>query len=118
MQRLRHLLGYDTVNRFTADPVVLSDASRRTDKRRPMSSIAANRELDDLAQPSGKRFDRSMPSAAATTCNKQLNFLQHIGSELKVGGTAAVVLPDGVLLAPTLRAHCLARQRSPKMSSH
>ena len=33
----------------------------------------------------------------ATTTNKQLNFLQHIKSLLKVGGTAAVVLPDNVL---------------------
>jgi type I restriction enzyme M protein len=33
----------------------------------------------------------------ATTSNKQLNFLQHIRSLLKVGGVAAVVLPDNVL---------------------
>lgn len=33
----------------------------------------------------------------ATTSNKQLNFVQHIKSMLKVGGTAAVVLPDNVL---------------------
>lgn len=32
-----------------------------------------------------------------TTSNKQLNFLQHIVSMLKVGGQAAVVLPDNVL---------------------
>ena len=32
-----------------------------------------------------------------TTSNKQLNFLQHIGSMLKVDGKAAVVLPDNVL---------------------
>ncbi|MFA6280585.1 MAG: class I SAM-dependent DNA methyltransferase [Bdellovibrionales bacterium] len=32
-----------------------------------------------------------------TTSNKQLNFLQHIMTILKVGGTAAVVLPDNVL---------------------
>lgn len=32
-----------------------------------------------------------------TTSNKQLNFLQHIVSMLKVGGKAAVVLPDNVL---------------------
>ncbi len=31
------------------------------------------------------------------TSNKQLNFIQHIKSLLKVGGTAAVVLPDNVL---------------------
>ncbi|MBL7939855.1 MAG: SAM-dependent DNA methyltransferase, partial [Flavobacteriales bacterium] len=33
----------------------------------------------------------------ATTSNKQLNFVQHIRSMLKIGGTAAVVLPDNVL---------------------
>ena len=33
----------------------------------------------------------------ATTSNKQLNFLQHIKSLLKVNGEAAVVLPDNVL---------------------
>ncbi len=32
----------------------------------------------------------------AITSNKQLNFVQHIKSLLKVGGTAAVVLPDNV----------------------
>ena len=32
-----------------------------------------------------------------TTSNKQLNFLQHIVSLLKVDGKAAVVLPDNVL---------------------
>src|SRR5690554_4058479 len=32
-----------------------------------------------------------------TTSNKQLNFLQHIKSQLKVHGEAAVVLPDNVL---------------------
>jgi type I restriction enzyme M protein len=33
----------------------------------------------------------------ATTSNKQLNFVQHIRTILKVGGSAAVVLPDNVL---------------------
>jgi type I restriction enzyme M protein len=33
----------------------------------------------------------------ATTSNKQLNFLQHVKSLLKIGGTAAVVVPDNVL---------------------
>jgi len=33
----------------------------------------------------------------ATTSNKQLNFLQHIRTLLKIGGEAAVVLPDNVL---------------------
>lgn len=33
----------------------------------------------------------------ATTSNKQLNFLQHIRSLLKITGQAAVVLPDNIL---------------------
>jgi type I restriction enzyme M protein len=33
----------------------------------------------------------------ATTSNKQLNFVQHIHTLLKIGGTASVVVPDNVL---------------------
>ncbi|TAM97546.1 MAG: SAM-dependent DNA methyltransferase [Rhizobiaceae bacterium] len=33
----------------------------------------------------------------ATTSNKQLNFLQHVRSILKIGGRAAIVVPDNVL---------------------
>jgi type I restriction enzyme M protein len=33
----------------------------------------------------------------ATTSNKQLNFVQHVKTLLKMGGTAAVVVPDNVL---------------------
>lgn len=33
----------------------------------------------------------------ATTSNKQINFLQHIMSVLKIGGKAAVIVPDNVL---------------------
>jgi len=33
----------------------------------------------------------------ASTSNKQLNFVQHVKSVLKIGGRAAVVVPDNVL---------------------
>jgi type I restriction enzyme M protein len=33
----------------------------------------------------------------ATTSNKQLNFLQHVKTLLKIGGKAAIVVPDNVL---------------------
>lgn len=33
----------------------------------------------------------------ATTKNKQLNFVQHVVNLLKIGGEAAVVVPDNVL---------------------
>ncbi|HEY3285157.1 MAG TPA: class I SAM-dependent DNA methyltransferase [Armatimonadota bacterium] len=37
------------------------------------------------------------PDFWATTSNKQLNFLQHVRSLLKVNGRAAIVVPDNVL---------------------
>ena len=37
------------------------------------------------------------PDFWATTSNKQLNFLQHVRSILKIHGRAAIVLPDNVL---------------------
>ena len=39
----------------------------------------------------------SRPDFWATTSNKQLNFVQHIVRMLKIGGSAAVVVPDSVL---------------------
>ena len=48
----------------------------------------------------------------ASTSNKQLNFIQHILSMLKIGGSAAVVLPDNVLFqagaGETIRKHLLS----------
>jgi type I restriction enzyme M protein len=44
-----------------------------------------------------ERQDYVREDFTVTTSNKQLNFLQHIMSVLKPGGTAAVVLPDNVL---------------------
>lgn len=49
----------------------------------------------------------------ATTSNKQLNFVQHVVSMLKIGGTAAVVVPDNVLFeggaGETVRRQLLSR---------
>jgi len=49
----------------------------------------------------------------ASTSNKQLNFLQHIHSILKINGRAAVVLPDNVLFeggaGETIRRNLLQR---------
>jgi type I restriction enzyme M protein len=43
------------------------------------------------------RIGYSRPDFWATTSNKQLNFLQHVYAMLKVGGRAAIVVPDNVL---------------------
>ena len=44
-----------------------------------------------------KRLTPSRDDFWATTSNKQLNFVQHIHSMLKMNGRAAVVVPDNVL---------------------
>lgn len=58
------------------------------------SSITVVTESGDLERE-GQTYER--PDFWATTSNKQLNFLQHIRTLLKIGGTAAVVVPDNVL---------------------
>ncbi len=58
----------------------------------PHALIAA---LVDVVQPQTIVRD----DFRASTSNKQLNFVQHIKTILKVGGRAAVVVPDNVLIA-------------------
>jgi len=52
------------------------------------------------------------PDFWTTTSNKQLNFVQHVRSLLKVDGRAAVVVPDNVLFeggaGETVRRHLMA----------
>ena len=61
----------------------------------------------------GKKGSRSYvrDDFFASTSNKQLNFIQHILSMLKIGGSAAVVLPDNVLFeagaGENIREHLL-----------
>ena len=47
----------------------------------------------------------------ATTANKQFNFVMHIMSMLKVGGTAGIVLPDNVLSSGTDKAGTEIRRK-------
>ena len=118
-------------------------SSSGKDQRRDASATMATIDrADALAQPSGRKFDMILANPPfgkkggytivgddgkistekqeyerdefwATTANKHLNFLQHIVSELKVGGTAAVVLPDNVLFeggaGETIRRELLKR---------
>jgi type I restriction enzyme M protein len=120
-----------------------SSLSAHGDQRRDASATLATIDrADALAQPSGRKFDLILANPPfgkkggytivgddgkistekqeyerddfwATTSNKQLNFLQHIVSELKIGGSAAVVLPDNVLFeggaGETIRRELLKR---------
>src|SRR5437867_1601026 len=57
----------------------------------------------------------------ASTSNKQLNFLQHVKSLLKIHGRAAIVVPDNVLFeggaGETIRRAAVARMRCPHPAS-
>lgn len=55
------------------------------------ASTGANGEIVD------EELTYSRQDFWATSSNKQLNFVQHIHTILKTGGTAAVVVPDNVL---------------------
>jgi len=120
-----------------------SHSSQNKDQRQDASAtLAPVTEMDALARGSGTKFDMILANPPfgkkggytivgddgkistekqeyerddfwATTSNKQLNFLQHIVSELKIGGCAAVVLPDNVLFeggaGETIRRQLLKR---------
>ena len=117
-------------------------SSGKGQRRDASATVATIDRADALAQPSGRKFDMILANPPfgkkggytivgddgristekqeyerdefwATTSNKQLNFLQHIVSELKIGGSAAVVLPDNVLFeggaGETIRRELLKR---------
>ena len=63
----------------------------------PFGKRQSFRIVRDDGNIDSERQDYVRDDFTVTTGNKQLNFLQHIMSILKVGGTAAVVMPDNVL---------------------
>ncbi len=97
MLRNTHLVGEPSVERADAliaeprQPVVLVLANPPFGKKSSMTITNEDGEEDRDAL----LYERQ--DFWETTSNKQLNFLQHIVSMLKVKGRAAVVLPDNVL---------------------
>ena len=61
------------------------------------SEILVDEEGNSRARQTKGDLAISRPDFWVSTSNKQLNFVQHIRSMLKIGGTAAVVVPDNVL---------------------
>ena len=72
-------------------PIVVDDALRDPPGK-PFDMVLTNPPFGRSASDSYERED-----FWATTRNKQLNFVQHVVSLLKIGGDAAVVVPDNVL---------------------
>jgi len=79
---------------------LLSDPGERYDfilANPPFGKKSSITVMSEEGQTSKDTLSYERTDFVATTSNKQLNFLQHIYTILKVGGTAAVVLPDNVL---------------------
>jgi type I restriction enzyme M protein len=72
------------------------------DRRRGAHQPALRQEvLDHVVNEEGESDKQTVtynrPDFWTTTSNKQLNFVQHVRSLMKIGGRAAVVVPDNVL---------------------
>ena len=79
---------------------LLSDPGERYDfilANPPFGKKSSITVMSEEGQTSKDTLSYERTDFVATTSNKQLNFVQHIYTVLKVGGTAAVVLPDNVL---------------------
>lgn len=120
-EALRGVELVDNVTRLCAMNLYLHGVGPDDDKKRPpiKTDDALRSEPSELVDvvlsnpPFGKKssitvvndegdtdkesITYSRPDFWTTTSNKQLNFLQHIKSMLKMNGRAAVVLPDNVL---------------------
>lgn len=79
---------------------LLSDPGERYDfilANPPFGKKSSITVMSEEGQTSKDTLSYERTDFVATTSNKQLNFVQHIYTILRVGGTAAVVLPDNVL---------------------
>jgi type I restriction enzyme M protein len=86
-------------------PIIRDDSLRATPDKasttcsptRPSARRAAPPSPTTKGEEKREALSYNRQDFWATTSNKQLNFVQHIRSILKIGGSAAVVLPDNVL---------------------
>jgi type I restriction enzyme M protein len=137
----KHLRGNDIVDRVTrlcamnlylhgigsADgecPVISQDAlAKEVNEKDLVDIVLANppfgkkSSITIISEKTGKTGSEKLTYERedfwATTSNKQLNFVQHIVNMLKIGGKAAVVVPDNVLFeggaGETIRKNLLER---------
>lgn len=84
----------------TVSDSLMSDPGKRFDivlTNPPFGKKSSVTITNGEGQSSKEQLSYEREDFWATTSNKQLNFLQHISTILKIDGRAAVVLPDNVL---------------------
>jgi type I restriction enzyme M protein len=86
-------------------PIFLGDSLMTSPKQHydyvlanpPFGKKSSNTITNDEGNETREDIDYNRQDFWVSTSNKQLNFVQHIYTMLKVGGEAAVVVPDNVL---------------------
>ena len=103
MNLFLHGIGADGRRRA---PITVDDAlrgrpgravRRGADQPAVRQEVVASRSSTRRARPSARTSTVVRDDFWATTSNKQLNFVQHVKTLLKIDGRAAVVVPDNVL---------------------
>ena len=102
MNLFLHNIGdFNDVPPITRNDALLSDPGMRFDYVLTNPPFGKKATLKAAAGEDGELVDEELSYSRqdfwATSSNKQLNFVQHIHTVLKTGGTAAVVVPDNVL---------------------
>ena len=102
MNMFLHNIGdFDDVPPITRNDALLTDPGTRYDYVLTNPPFGKKATLKAAAGEDGELVDEELSYSRqdfwATSSNKQLNFVQHIHTILKTGGTAAVVVPDNVL---------------------
>lgn len=102
MNLFLHNIGdFNDVPPITRNDALLSDPGERYDYVLTNPPFGKKATLKATAGEDGELVDEELSYSRqdfwATSSNKQLNFVQHIHTILKTGGTAAVVVPDNVL---------------------
>ena len=85
---------------ISSNDALISDEGKRYDyvlANPPFGKKSSMTITNDSGEQERQDLNYNRQDFWATTSNKQLNFLQHIKSLLKVTGEAAVVLPDNIL---------------------
>jgi len=95
---------------------LISDPGERFDMvltNPPFGKKSSITIVDEEGKTDRESLTYERPDFWATTSNKQLNFLQHVKTLLKINGRAAIVVPDNVLFeggaGETVRRKLLAQ---------
>ena len=101
MNLFLHNIGeLDGVSQIDAADALIADSGKRYDyvlANPPFGKKSSITITNEKGEQQKQELSYNRQDFWATTSNKQLNFLQHIRTLLKIGGEAAVVLPDNVL---------------------